>query len=62
MPGRIVVSGMGMYTAMGKGIEVNFSQLKNETPALSALEYLQTIYAAEFPFGEIKTVFPFARL
>ena len=52
---KIVASSMGIYTALGKGVQANFEELKNEQTTLSHLEYLQTIHANQFPFGEIKS-------
>ena len=52
---KIVVSSIGIYTALGKGVQANFEELKNEQTTLSHLEYLQTIHANQFPFGEIKS-------
>lgn len=55
MPDKIVVSGMGIYTALGKGSAANFASLAEMKPALTSLDFLSTIHAAEFPFGEIKS-------
>lgn len=54
MAEKIVVSGVGIYTCLGKGIEKNFKALKQEKHALTSLDFLETIHAKEFPFGEIK--------
>lgn len=51
---NIYVSGYGMYTALGKGVEENFNKLQSETDGLSHLQFLQSIHAESFPFGEIK--------
>lgn len=51
---RIVVSGMGIYTALGNGLQANFEKLSLEEPALHSLDFLTTNHANEFPFGEIK--------
>lgn len=54
MPGAIVVSGMGVYSALGKGVEDNHSHLAGMQHGFSSLDFLPTIYKAEFPYGEIK--------
>jgi 3-oxoacyl-(acyl-carrier-protein) synthase len=54
MPSNIFVTGYGIYSALGKGADQNFQQLKNETHGLGFLDILKTKYANEFPFGEIK--------
>lgn len=54
MPDTIVVSGMGIYSALGKGVEDNHSQLARMQHGFSSLDFLPTIYRNEFPFGEIK--------
>ncbi len=51
---KIVVSGMGIYTALGKGLQTNFDSLSSQKHALTHLHFLQTAHAFEFPFGEIK--------
>ncbi len=55
---KIVVSGMGIYTALGKGLQQNFEMLSHEKHALGSLQFLTTNHAAEFPFGEIKMSTP----
>ncbi|KXK41967.1 MAG: hypothetical protein UZ11_BCD004001605 [Bacteroidetes bacterium OLB11] len=51
---EIVISGMGIYSALGLGLQNNFFQLSQSRDALSSLEFLDTIYQNEYPFGEIK--------
>ncbi|MBK8146414.1 MAG: beta-ketoacyl-[acyl-carrier-protein] synthase family protein [Bacteroidetes bacterium] len=51
---KIVVSGMGLYTALGKGLQTNFDSLSSQAHALTPLHFLDTAHALEFPFGEIK--------
>lgn len=55
---KIVVSGMGMYTALGKGLQANFDCLASQQHCLGALEFLPTLHAHQFPFGEIKMATP----
>ena len=54
MKPSIVVSGMGMYTALGKGLQANYNALSHQEHALGPLDFLKTTHAASFPFGEIK--------
>jgi 3-oxoacyl-[acyl-carrier-protein] synthase-1 len=54
MKGRLIVSGRGIYTALGKGVEANNYALQSMQHGLSKLDYLKTIHANAFPFGEIK--------
>ena len=51
---RIVVSGMGMFTALGKGLQANFDCLAAQQHRLGPLDFLATIHSNQFPFGEIK--------
>lgn len=51
---KIVVSGMGICTALGNGLQANFDMLAMQKPALGSLNFLTTNHANEFPFGEIK--------
>lgn len=50
----IVVSGAGIYTALGLGLSANFDALSKQQHGFSSLDFLPTIHASEFPFGEIK--------
>ena len=45
---------MGVYSALGKGIQNNFQKLTQSNHALSSIEFLDTIHKNQFPFGEIK--------
>lgn len=54
MSGRLVISGYGICSALGFGAEPNFKALQQGLPGLSSLQYLDTLHAREFPFGEIK--------
>lgn len=54
MRDRLVVSGQGICSALGFGVSENLHALKAQRHGLSSLEFLPSIHANEFPFGEIK--------
>jgi 3-oxoacyl-[acyl-carrier-protein] synthase-1 len=54
MQERLVISGKGLYTALGQGCEAHFQQLSRAQHALGPLDFLQTNHGKNFPFGEIK--------
>ncbi|MEO6832757.1 MAG: beta-ketoacyl-[acyl-carrier-protein] synthase family protein [Chitinophagaceae bacterium] len=51
---RIVVSGMGLITALGKGCTAHLAALKLQKSGLRHPKILQTIHAAEFMLGEVQ--------
>lgn len=54
MQNRLVVSGAGIFTAMGRGLSAHFEALKKEEPAFGSLDFLDSIHAGSYPFAEIK--------
>lgn len=54
MKEKIVVSGMGICSALGMGLQNNFKKLEAGSHGFSSLDFLETIYKNDFPFGEIK--------
>ncbi|MBL7766409.1 MAG: beta-ketoacyl-[acyl-carrier-protein] synthase family protein [Chitinophagaceae bacterium] len=50
----IVVSGLGIVTAIGQGVQASLQSLRAEKAGLSHLDFLNTAHANIFPFGEIK--------
>lgn len=54
MNDRIVVSGMGVFTALGLGVEENFKALSHCQTSFSDLSFLTTKYGNQYPFAEIK--------
>lgn len=52
--GRIVVTGMGVISALGNTLEANHTALIKGTCGISSLELVKTKYAATLRFGEIK--------
>ncbi|ABG57674.1 beta-ketoacyl-[acyl-carrier-protein] synthase family protein [Cytophaga hutchinsonii] len=51
---RIVVTGIGIISAIGDSLESNRSSLQKKVCGISTVELFQTRYAAILPFGEIK--------
>ncbi|MEZ5047047.1 MAG: beta-ketoacyl-[acyl-carrier-protein] synthase family protein [Chitinophagaceae bacterium] len=49
----IVVSGVGLISAMGANYKQNFEHLSSSKHALKSIQHVDTIYAEQFPFGEI---------
>lgn len=52
--GRIAVTGFGVVTPLGIGASENRKGLQNGLCGFSSLEFSETRYANDFPFGEIK--------
>ncbi|MBK5286713.1 MAG: beta-ketoacyl-[acyl-carrier-protein] synthase family protein, partial [Bacteroidia bacterium] len=51
---RIVITGMGVISALGNSVDENQNALRKETCGLSSLEFLKTKFADASRFGEIK--------
>ncbi|MGO1585928.1 MAG: beta-ketoacyl-[acyl-carrier-protein] synthase family protein [Mesonia sp.] len=51
---KIVVTGMGIISAIGKDVEENFSALKQAQSGIGTIEILDTLHQQEFPAGEVK--------
>jgi 3-oxoacyl-(acyl-carrier-protein) synthase len=51
---RIVVTGIGIITSIGKSAEENRTSLLKSAHGLSSIELFSTRYASLLPFGEIK--------
>lgn len=51
---RIVVTGIGVITALGNSVEENHAALVKQTCGLSSLEFLKTSFANFSRYGEIK--------
>ncbi len=54
MADNIIVSGMGILTSLGKGVEANHRKLSSAEHGLGSLDFLTTNHSASFPYGEIK--------
>ncbi|MDT0294379.1 beta-ketoacyl-[acyl-carrier-protein] synthase family protein [Mesonia ostreae] len=51
---KIVVTGMGMLSAIGKNVEENFNALTQSKSGIGEIEFLDTLHRKDFPGGEIK--------
>lgn len=51
---RIVVTGIGIISAIGKDVQENLQALRSNVCGMSALSHLKSNYANTLPFGEIK--------
>ena len=51
---RIVVTGIGIISAIGDSAESNRTALKNSVFGISTIDLFETKYAKLLPFGEIK--------
>lgn len=54
MNDRVVVSGLGIFTALGSGVEENIKALSLCQTSFSELSFLNTKYGNQYPFAEIK--------
>ncbi|HNF71505.1 MAG TPA: beta-ketoacyl synthase N-terminal-like domain-containing protein, partial [Chitinophagaceae bacterium] len=54
MPPRVVVTGVGIISSLGRGLPDHQRMLLNEQAALGPCTLPETIYAREFPFGEVR--------
>lgn len=51
---RIVVTGMGIYSSLGKGVTANHTALRSNTHGLGDITVLKTRHSGHLPSGEIK--------
>jgi 3-oxoacyl-(acyl-carrier-protein) synthase len=51
---RIVVTGMGLISAIGDSVEANRDALQREQSGISHIQYYKTAYAGKLPTAEIK--------
>ncbi len=54
MPGDIIVTGMGIVSSIGFGVEETFRALVEKRTGVTALSILDTIHKEEFVMGEVK--------
>ena len=54
MPGDIVVTGMGIVSSIGFGVEETFRSLVDRRTGVTPLSILDTFHKAEFVMGEVK--------
>lgn len=50
---EVVVTGMGIISAIGNGLDESLMHLRNGQSGISASKVLQSKYASVFPFGEV---------
>src|SRR6185436_7831082 len=51
---RVVITGMGVISALGNSVEDNLNALRKETCGLSRAEFIKSKFAATLLFGEVK--------
>jgi len=54
MNDRIVISGMGVVSALGLDVPSNLKALQNETHGIGVIQHLDTVHKDEFVAGEVK--------
>ncbi|CAG4994878.1 3-oxoacyl-[acyl-carrier-protein] synthase 2 [Dyadobacter sp. CECT 9275] len=52
--GRVLVTGLGVITAIGNNLEENYQRLRNGTTGIAKASYFESLYASQLPFGEVK--------
>src|SRR4051812_47098753 len=50
---KIVITSIGIISALGQGADENVQSLKNTRPGLRHLQHLATIHAPDFLMGEV---------
>lgn len=51
---QVFVTGMGIISAIGRGVDENLQHLRKAKTGISSAKILQSKYASIFPFGEVK--------
>lgn len=51
---KIVVTGMGIFTSLGKGVDANHASLQNNKGGITDISILKTKHSGILPCGEIK--------
>lgn len=54
MAERVLITGMGMVSAIGNNVEENFRSLRAQRSGLGYAQYVDTIHAGKLPVGEVK--------
>ena len=52
---RIVITGMGLISAIGNSVKENRNALKNERSGIEHIKFYQTAYAGKLPTAEVKS-------
>ena len=53
---KIVVTGMGIFTSLGKGVDANHASLQNNKGGITDISILKTKHSGILPCGEIKQI------
>jgi 3-oxoacyl-(acyl-carrier-protein) synthase len=51
---RIIITGMGLISAIGDSVETNRDSLQQENSGISHIQYYKTAYAGKLPTAEVK--------
>ncbi|MGV3602148.1 MAG: beta-ketoacyl-[acyl-carrier-protein] synthase family protein [Dyadobacter fermentans] len=52
--GRVLVTGMGMISAIGNNVAENHESLRSGRSGIGSVSYFESLYASQLPFGEVK--------
>ncbi|MBO9616038.1 MAG: beta-ketoacyl-[acyl-carrier-protein] synthase family protein [Dyadobacter sp.] len=52
--GRVLVTGMGMISAIGNNVQENHTSLRNGCSGIGKVAFFESLYASRLPFGEVK--------
>lgn len=52
--GRVLVTGMGMISAIGNNVAENHESLRNGRSGIGNVAHFESLYASQLPFGEVK--------
>ncbi|TDE11401.1 beta-ketoacyl-[acyl-carrier-protein] synthase family protein [Dyadobacter psychrotolerans] len=51
---RVVVTGMGIISAIGENLSENYENLRHSRSGISQATHFESVYTASLPFGEVK--------
>lgn len=52
--GRVLVTGMGVISAIGNNLAENHESLRNGLSGIGSVAFFESAYASQLPFGEVK--------
>lgn len=52
--GRVLVTGMGMISAIGNNVAENHESLRSGRSGIGNVAFFESLYASQLPFGEVK--------
>lgn len=52
--GRVLVTGMGMISAIGNDVRENHEALRSGRSGIGEVAFFESLYASQLPFGEVK--------